>query len=282
MKVFAIAALAVSASAHGSYARCAQEELSLNERSSISKLLFNQLALEDKHIANFKAADEIVVPTYIHVVNTGESVAEGNVAEEAIAKQIEVMNAGFASSNVKFALEGVTRSTNAEWAVNAMDDKVWRNMSLSLRQGGPETLNMYAVPKLTTADGQGLLGVAVFPSEYRRNPETDGVRLIGGSFPGGAAKPYDLGKTATHEVGHWMGLYHVFQGGCFGFGDEVRDTPASKVNYGCPAKGTDSCKLRQGTDDFSNFMDYVDDGCMDHFTPGQSKRMRAAWKMFRA
>jgi hypothetical protein len=101
------------------------------------------------------------------------------------------------------------------------------------------------------------------------------------SLPGGAAAPFNEGATATHEVGHWLGLYHVFQGGCSGAGDEVSDTPPQKtISSGCPV-GQDSCS-GGGVDSIHNWMDYSDDACMDRFTAGQTTRATALFDQLRA
>ncbi len=220
------------------------------------------------------------IPVYWHVINNGSSLTNGDIPDSQITAQISVLNAAYASTGWQFTLAGTDRTTNASWYTATNGTTAETQMKTALRKGSADDLNIYS-----NNMGGGLLGWATFPSSYASQPKMDGVVVLFSSLPGGTAAPYNLGDTATHEIGHWMGLYHTFQGGCArnatNGGDLVADTPAEKsAAFGCPT-GRDSCTKLAGFDPITNFMDYSDDSCMDRFSPGQDSRMDAQFSAYR-
>jgi hypothetical protein len=217
------------------------------------------------------------VNVYFHVVNKGSGIANGDISTSMITEQMNVLNAAY-TPNYQFNLVSTDRTTNTTW-YNGCYGTSETAMKTALHQGTADDLNVY-----TCNPSGGILGYATFPSSYNSAKVKDGVVLLYSSLPGGSAAPYNLGDTATHEVGHWMGLYHTFQGGCAGRGDEVTDTPAEKSPaYGCPInRNTCTGNKYPGNDPTDNFMDYTDDSCMFVFTNGQDTRMNDQFAVYRA
>ena len=230
------------------------------------------------------AAASITIPVYFHVINNGKGIQNGDVPDRMIRAQIDVLNesyggaTGGAATAFTFELVAVTRTTNAAWYNMGFGSKEERDAKSALRQGGANALNFY-----TANLGDNLLGWATFPSSYHSKPELDGVVVLFSSLPGGSTVPYDEGDTGTHEVGHWLGLYHTFQGGCSTKNDYVDDTPAEGFPaFDCPV-GRDTCTGSKypGLDPIENFMDYTDDACMFQFTAEQAFRMDGMFAQYR-
>ena len=215
------------------------------------------------------------IKVYFHVIRKGAGLANGDVPLSMIRKQIHVLNLAYSQSGLTFNLVSVDRTTNANLYKVSYGSTAEFQLKNALRRGNADDLNIY-----TANPGDDLLGWATFPWHYSRNPQNDGVVLLYSSLPGGKAFPYNLGDTGVHEVGHWIGLYHTFQGGCNKTNDRVLDTPAErKPAYGCPiSRNTCSSK---GSDPVTNFMDYSDDSCMDHFSSGQNSRMNDTFTTYR-
>ena len=224
---------------------------------------------------------DYVIPVVFHIIrNTAGS---GEISDALIDTQITVLNEDFGAfgggapgtnTRIQFTLAGVTRSTNNTWY---NDGGSYYN---SLAWDPHQYLNIY------TNTASGNLGYAYVPS---------GGGVVGNLWdrvvvywstvgrPGPYGPPYHLGRTVTHEVGHYLGLYHTFQGGCsgtsgcFGNGDLICDTlPESGPNFSPCTRST--CG---DPDPTRNYLDYSDDVCMNNFTLEQSNRMRCTLQNFR-
>jgi hypothetical protein len=212
------------------------------------------------------------IPVAIHVIYSGSS---GNVPDSQLQSQIDVLNAAYASSGYSFFISSIDRTNNSTWFTMQPGTSAEQQAKSALVISPTTTLNFY-----TAKPGGGLLGWATFPWNLASNPTNDGVVVLFSSLPGGTSAPYNLGDTGTHEAGHWLGLYHTFQGACSSSNDLVSDTPAeASPAYGCPV-GRNTCRS-SGVDPITNFMDYTDDSCMNTFSPGQGTRMNSIVATYR-
>ena len=234
------------------------------------------------------------VPTTIQipvVVNVLYKTAAENISDAQIQSQIDVLNEDYNRSNsdirsvpsifktsignvgVTFVLAAINRKATTVNSWPPTD-----GMKKSTQGGRHPTDPAHYLNMWSCNLGQNLLGYAQFPGG---NPATDGVVILYSAFGSRAKYPagtylqtYDLGRTASHEVGHWLNLYHIWgdDGSSCAGSDLVDDTPnQGALNFGCPAFPHISCN--NNGDMSMNYMDYTDDACMYMFTSGQSQRM---------
>ncbi|OHE99990.1 metalloprotease [Colletotrichum orchidophilum] len=274
-KLSVVAALAAAASAAVTPARlgCGTHDPT-PEHIEISKKFAEEEAANNGTMSLMAAT--INVNVYFHVVASSQTVANGYLTDKMLADQLAVMNDDFAPHGISYTLVETSRTINANWAQDG-DEMA---MKRALRKGTYKDLNLYFVRSLG-----GSFGYCYFPTTAAAGSTAyirDGCSILSSTVPGGSSTNYNLGKTVTHEVGHWFGLYHTFQGGCTGSGDSIADTPAqASASSGCPT-GRDSCPSQTGLDPIHNYMDYSYDSCYEEFTPNQQTRMYSFWNQYRA
>lgn len=249
------------------------------------------------------------IPIVVHIIHNGEPVGFGpNITEAQILSQIEVLNEDFRklnadSVNIPAEFKSLYADIGFEFVLAKRDPNNQSTNGITRTNGGKtiwyqsqdtelkalsywpsdQYLNIWVV-NLST-----YLGYAQFPESSLLNgmvppytPETDGVVITYDAFGSIEIDPsanlqsnFNLGRTTTHEIGHYFGLRHIWGDGAgdCSIDDYVADTPSQGDNYsGCPSLGvfTTSCGSQ---DMFMNYMDYVYDNCMNIFTLGQKERM---------
>ena len=238
--------------------------------------------------ARLTAAGKIEIPV---VVNVLYRTAAENISLAQIQSQIDVLNKDFNATNtdfglvpsvfsavkanvgITFVLEQVIRksTTKTSWSTN---DDMKRTNRGGMAAVSPTTkLNIWVVGKMLSGSNT-ILGYAQFPGG---SSSTDGVVLAYNytGTTGAVSAPYDLGRTATHEVGHWMNLRHIWGDANCG-SDLVADTPTHNApNYGVPVYPHLSTCAGTPIEMTMNYMDYTDDRGMYMFSNGQKSRMDA-------
>ncbi len=259
--------------------------------------------LRDKQFSSSRSNNSfITIPTVVHIVYNE---ASENISDAQIFSQMEVLNQDFRRMNadasntpadflpvaadieIEFCLarldpngnptDGITRTFTDQISFGA-DDRI-----KATNTGGQDAWDTESYLNIWVSDLGFLLGYAQFPGG---NNATDGIVVDHRAFGtvGTVLTPFHLGRTATHEVGHWLNLFHIWGDGPCGLDDAVSDTPlaAEFSNNSAPCTHPNQNTCDEGVGDlpdmFQNYMDFSHDVCMNLFTQGQKSRMRSLFE----
>lgn len=267
---------------------CATHDVLLNKLSEDPKLAikmneiesFTQEVLREGRLVNGK----IEIPVVVNVLYKTNA---QNISLAQIQSQIDVLNKDFNATNSDFnnvpsIFSGVKANVGISFVLDAVYRKKTNKTSWSTNdamkkstQGGINPTSPTTKLNLWVCNlGGGILGYAQFPGG---SSATDGVVIDDNAMgtTGTASAPFNLGRTATHEVGHWMNLRHIWGDASCG-SDLVSDTPThNTANYGCPSFPHYSTCSGSPVEMTMNYMDYTNDSCMYMFSNGQKSRMLA-------
>lgn len=256
---------------------------------------------ESNTMSIFSEAVTYTIPVVVHIIHNGETIGQGaNLSMNRILSQIQALNEDFRrqnkdTTNTPAIFKGSATDTKIEFVLAKRDPEGLPTNGVTRAKGSKESyalndnwlikshsywpaedyLNIWVAP----LSGQ-LMGFAQFPQSTTQpgledasaNRLTDGVVIAYEYFGiNETLTPISKGRTATHEIGHFLGLRHIWGDGGCNQDDYCEDTPnADKANYGCPSGEVISCG---NSSMYQNFMDYTDDGCMNLFTFNQMERM---------
>ena len=280
---------------------CATMDVYQNQTENDSDFLVKQQNLEqmteyyNNMLPLMNNSEEVyTIPVVVHVLYKTSS---ENISDEQVYSQMTSLNDDFRALNsdlsslpsnfeslvsdmqIEFCLAQVDPNGNSTSGINRVSTNqnsfsYNNNMKFS-SSGGVDAWDTDSYLNIWVCSLNNLLGYAQFPGG---DASTDGVVVANTAFgsTGIAQAPYDLGRTLTHEIGHWLNLRHIWGDSNCG-NDLVDDTPThQEANYGCPNYPQESCNNGPDGDLFMNYMDYTNDACMYMFTTGQRTRMTSA------
>lgn len=262
-----------------------------------------QQALGKENFKSSRSHSAKVIPVVVHVIHIGGT---ENISDTQIQSQIDVLNEDFrkvsgtngdgngVDTEIEFCLAKITPDGKCTDGIVRIESSLSNHKTHERGQlkdlsywDNTRYLNLYIVK--TINNGNGVLGYSSFPGGP---PDEDGIVVLHNAFGDtgtvSQSSTYNLGRTTTHEIGHWFGLYHTFNNGCgtdtCSDGDYVCDTPpAANPNFGCPTS-TNSCSndIPNIIDQVQNYTDYSNDACKNMFTDGQKQRMETTLSTFRS
>ncbi len=290
------------------------------ERIKNNPSLKNEIEKKENFLQNYlkthklEKRSEIIIPVVVHVLYFKP---EENISDEQIQSQITVLNEDFGlynkdkltdkhafykycgNSGIQFKLANVDTNGNSTKGITRtkVSKEFWKEAELEdvkfekyggVKNWDPKSyLNIWVI---NIDDSSNILGFASFPTDLTSYPDYDGLVIrhqAFGTTGTAGSDPFpetNLGRTATHEIGHWLNLFHIWGDTLCG-DDMVADTePADSANQNCPKfphNAKNSCGSSENGEMYMNYMDYTSDACMNMFTIGQTERMKASISTYR-